>query len=417
MKKTILIIILIIFILALIGFAFYWFYLKPATLIEQTEEGAGSIPIGGLPTVSPGELTPSPAAATPIIEKKLLLKTLASKDILAFWQSGTSSLQYLTKDGLFEIDYSLSDIKEQKKELGVNFANILSIEPSVKGKILIKYVAQGATKPSYSILDVQTQELKNLDVYIKNATWSPDGENLIYYYSDSPLYYQENFKESSYLAQLDKNLSNRKVLMNFKVASDVLLSWPTTTSVYISQKPSGLTETTVLVLNMKNKTFQPFVSGYGLILKWDNLGQYGLLFTTQSGGINPKLQLINKDGYILADFPNVALPEKCVFAHSKPILFCGIFVNSSFSGVWPDVYYMGTVDFVEALYAINLETMEAQLLNDRNFKIKDIQISKDNQKLFFYDEKENTLFALDVSEFFEKPQTTITLTPSPTGFR
>lgn len=415
MKKTILTTILILLILGIIAFVFYWFYLKPASQIgEEIQQEGGGV---GLPTITATPFLPEQTSGTSAtnIKQQPILRNLINKEILAFWQSGTSTLQYLTKEGLFEIDFSQNQIKEEKRELGVNFNNVLSVQPSAKDKILIKYVAEGATKPSFSILDIQTREVKNLDLYIKTAAWSPDGENLLYYYSDSPLYYQENFKETNYLAQLDKNLANRKILMDFKAASDINLLWPTTTTAYITQKPSGLSETTVLKFDLKNKIFSPFVSGYGLILKWDDKGQYGLLFTTSANGVSPKLQLINKDGYVLADFPNITLPEKCVFAHSSPILYCSIFVNPVFSGVWPDAYYMGAMSIDEMLYQINLETMEAQLLNNNTFQITDIKISKDDKTLFFYDEKTKTLYSLNppISEQTNSPTPSITPTAIP----
>jgi len=417
MKKNIIITIIILIILAAIAFAFYWFYLKPATQIEENLPPTSG---GVLPTITAGPIV-SPSTVETELAQKPVLKPLISKDILAFWQSSTSSIQYLTTEGLFEFNYLESPIKEEKRELGVNFSNILNIEPSTKDKILIQYIAEGATKPAYSVLDINTREVKNLDLNIKTATWSPDGEKLLYYYSDSPIYYQENFKPSSYLAQLDKNLANRKVLMNFTAASDLNLIWPATSTAYITQKPSGLVEATVLSFNLANNTFSPFVSGYGLILKWDHQGKYGLLFTTSQNGINPKLQLINKDGYVLADFPNVTLPEKCVFANSKPVLYCSIFVNPVFSGVWPDAYYMNALDFDETLYQINLEKMEAKLLINTPFQINDLKISKDDNYLFFYDEKSKTLYSLSLPQEEVSPSPSISpsppssLSPSPTA--
>jgi len=48
-------------------------------------------------------------------------------------------------------------------------------------------VATGASDASYSVLDIVTRELKNLDANIKTAAWSPDGQSLIFYYSNSPI--------------------------------------------------------------------------------------------------------------------------------------------------------------------------------------------------------------------------------------
>lgn len=409
MKKNVIITIIIIIAIALIAAAFYWFYLKPQTQIEE-----GISPEGGgiLPTIS---VLPSPTGQQESVETggvaQPILRALINKDILAFWPSASSSLQYLTQEGLFEINYSEFPIKEEKKDLGVNFSNILSVDPSAKGKVLIKYVATGATKPAYSILDIKTGEIKNLDTYIQSAAWSPDGETLIYYYSNSPLYYQENFKESSYLAQLDKNLANRKILMNFKAASDINLLWPATNTVYILQKPSGLAESTILTFDVKNKVFAPFVSGNGLMLQWDKQGKYGLLFSVEPNTQKPKLELINNDGMVLAEIPNVTLPEKCVFAGSKPVVYCSIFVNPTFRSIWPDVYYIGTTSFDEMIYEIDLETMEAKLLNNTIFKVENIKISPDDKYLLFFDDKTRTLYSLSLPNMEEQPASSTTPTP------
>ncbi|HOM33052.1 MAG TPA: hypothetical protein PK168_00395 [Candidatus Paceibacterota bacterium] len=391
MKKNIIITIVVIILIAGLALGFYYFYLKPQAEINETslsEKGGGILPTI---TVSP---TPSTTLENIPTFFQPVLKKLTTKNILAFWQSSTSTLQYLTPDGLFEINHF--DLKEEQKDLGINFSTILSIEPSTKGKVLIKYLAEGATKPAYSILDINTREIKNLDLYVKSATWSPDGNNLIYYYSDSPLYYQENFKESSYLAQLDKNLANRKIIMNFKTSGDINLLWPESNTVYIIEKPSGMNESTILSFDLKNKIFTPFVNGNGLILKWDHLGKYGLLFRVESNNQQPKLSLINKDALVLAEIPNITLPDKCVFANNKSLLYCSIFVNPNFGGIWPDVYYMGMYPFDEMIYEINLETLEAKLLNNNTFRIKDIKISNDDKFLFFFDEKTYNFYSLSL---------------------
>lgn len=412
MKKNLITIIVIIIIIVALVAGFYWFYFKPKTeVLEQPTSFTGE---GTLPTVSTAPYSSSTIDEGISIQP--VLKSLVnSKNILTFWQSATSTLQYLTPDGLFEINYSDASFEEKQKDLGVNFSKILSIEPSTKGKVLIKYLAAGATKSAYSILDINNQELKNLDLNIKSATWAPDGDSLFFYYSNSPLYYQENFKESSYLGQLDKNLNfnNKKILMNFKVASDINLLWPNANTSYLIEKPTGLSESTILSLDIKNKIFKPFVSGHGLILKWDSLGKYGLLFSVNPNSQQPKLSLINKDALVLAEIPNITLPEKCVFAKNRPFLYCSIFINPTFEGVWPDSYYMGLNPFDEMIYEINLETLEAKLLNNNTFRVSNINISNDDGFLFFFDDKTQILYSLSLPSQVAPNSMPITISNTP----
>jgi len=397
MKNKIFIIIIALICLGIVVFFLYRIF-QPA---RPSEEGA--LPTGApLPTDVYGSpiATPTPLPTVTLTPEEISkLKIIASGEILAFWPAATTTFQYFTPDGFWEVDYSISSPQPQKKDLGINFANILGIEPSKIGKVLIKYVASGATQAAYSVLDIQSRQLKNLDPNIKTATWSPDGQNIIFYYSDSPLYYQENFKESSYLGQIDKNLANKKTLINFKASSDIILDWPTTTAVYISQKPSGYVSQTVLTFDPKNKIFKPFAEGNGLILKWNTLGNYGLLFTTAENGKAPTLKLINKDQVILGTFPKLTLPGKCVFSKIEPVLYCAIPSEFNSNAVWPDDYYQGVFNQEEAIYKINLQSLEAQpIIYSAVFEIQGIDLNSDESMLVFYDKTSGNLYKWELSK-------------------
>lgn len=394
-NKKIILIVIILIALAVLVVGGYLIFKSP-----KTNEMATPTPTAALPTglgASPGSTSPSPTPSQSAISNPSKLNVLASAAILAFWPASTSTLQYFTNDGFWEVDYSKEPAQAQKKDLGISFTNILGVEHAKSNKVLIKYLASGATQPAYSVLDIQTKELKNLDLNIKSATWSPDGQNIIFYYSDSPIYYQENTTEHQYLGQIDKNLTKNKTLINFRASSDIQLSWPTSTAVFITQKPSGYVSQTALLFNPSSKIFQPFVDGNGLILKWNNSGTYGLLFTTSAGGIAPTLKLINKDALVIGGFPQLTLPEKCVFSHKTVILYCAIPSNFSSTAVWPDDYYQNAFNEEEAIYQINPESLEAQpLISDAIFEVSGIDLNQDESLLIFYDKISGKLYGLEL---------------------
>lgn len=390
-KKTIFFIILIIILGLIITGVILYFLFKP------TSEQAGITDGNGLPVDETvvGFATPSPMA-TLAPEEQQKLKTIATGDILAFWPASTTTLQYFKKDGFYEADFSMIPVKEEKRELGINFSNILEIKPSKAGKVLVKYVATGANDSSYSVLDITTRELKNLDANIKTAAWSPDGQLLIFYYSNSPILANTAVtNEQQYLGQIDKNLSNKKTLINFKASNDLLITWPSTTTAYIMQKSSGYVNQTVLSFDTKSKIFKQFVEGNGLLLKWDSIGNYGLLFTTQNMGNNPTLKLINKEPISLGTFPKITLPEKCVFSKKLAVLYCAIVPELTKGVVWPDDYYMGAFNQDEAIYKIDLQTMEAVPLIDKAiFEIQGIDLTIDETQLIFFDKISGNLYGL-----------------------
>jgi len=180
-KKTIFLLILGIIMVLVITSGVLYFIFQPSSIVDTGINGG---------TLSGGEdisfITPSPMATlTP--EEQQKTKIIANGEILAFWQASTNTLQYFKKDGFYETDFSVTPPEEEKRELGINFSNILEIKSSKIGKVLIKYVATGSNESAYSVLDVTTRELKNLDANIKTAAWSPDGQSLIFYYSNSPI--------------------------------------------------------------------------------------------------------------------------------------------------------------------------------------------------------------------------------------
>lgn len=388
-SKKIFLIILILIIALILGVLLYQFLFKKSPSFPFLTPSPFSFPEA--PTFSPSPTSsPSPSLAQPT------LKTIVSQPIFAFWPSATQTLQFINSQGLFEVNYQ-KEVKVEKKSLGVNLANVLASYPSFD-KVLLKYLAVGAYQPAYALIDIKDQTLKNFEPEVKVVTWSPKGDSLIYYYSSSS-FYKSNPSEKNYLAQIDSNLANKKILFELKVSSDLVISWPSTSTLYLLEKPSGYVRQTVLSFDLKNKTFKPFFEGYGVILKWGRNGDYGLLFSTEERGTNPSLQLINQQGIVLAKFPYVTLPEKCVFSRTKPYLYCAFPQSFNNLAVWPDDYYQGRFSQEEVIYRIDLRNYEAQpFFSEKFFEITQMELSFDEKELLFYDKLTNTLYALTLKE-------------------
>lgn len=385
-KKIFLLIFLILIILGVIFYRFFYKKTPPSfPFLTPSPKEFPESPFS--PQTSPSLPSPSPS---PIFS----LKTIISQPFFAFWPSATKTLQLLNSEGLWEINYA-DQIKVTKKTLGVNLANVLGVTHSFRDKVLLKYLSVGASQPAYALVDIQNQVLKNFEPAVKAVTWSPGGDSLIYYYSTSPFYPKKDFSEVSYLAQVDTNLANKKILSEIKLGSDLNLSWPATSTVYIFEKPSGYAKQTILSFDLKSKTFQPFFEGYGLIIKWGRDGNYGLLFSTEMRGTNPTLQLINREGLVLAKFPRITLPEKCTFARQAPYLYCAFPQEFNFSAVWPDDYYQEKFVQKETIYRIDLRSFEAQpIFSERFFEVAQIELSLDEKELLFYDKLTKTLYSL-----------------------
>lgn len=393
MKKNLFFIITLIFIIVIGLFLVYYLLIKnnkPSFPFLTPSPNA-------FPEVSTSSLSLTSPSPSPF-SKKFSLKAIVSQPLFAFWSVGPHFLQIINSEGLLEIDYA-DENKITKKNLGVNLTNILDAY-SFQNKVVLKYLSEGATQPAYALYDIENQVLKNFEPEVKAVTWSPQGDSLIYYYSNSSLYYKENLSENNYLAKVDNNLNNKKIIFEpLKLSNDLIISWPATSTLYISEKPSGYVKQTILSFDLKNKIFKPFFEGYGLILKWRENGDYGLLFSTQEGGSNPTLQLINSEGLVLAKFPKITLPEKCVFARQTPYLYCAFPQEFNSLAVWPDDYYQEKFSQEEIIYQIDLRNYEARpIFSEKFFEISQIELSLDEKELLFYDKLTNTLYALSLGE-------------------
>jgi hypothetical protein len=392
-KQTIYLILLVVFIFAVAGLIIFWI-LNSYGVFEEPE-GI----IGELPEVEEELVVPTlPVQPTIEPEQREKLRVIAKGDILGFWNSGPNAVQYFKRgSGLWEADYVNPQIEERNIDLGITFGNVIELKPSVEGNVLIKYVLEGSENFSYSIIDIVNRTLKNLNQNIVFAEWSPDGKDLVFYYSDSPIYHREG-EDNQYLGIIDKNLRDERVLFNLNSANDIILSWPTSSKIFITQKPSAFAKQDIISFDFNDRKFEKNFSANGLILDWSHFGNYGLLFSTDNNGFSPILKLINKDFISLATFPKITLPEKCVFSRIDSILYCSVFENGIPSSVlWPDDYYQGTFSTGESIYRINIQSMEAEIVLEQPiFEIRGMELSLDENNLIFYDKNSQSLYVLNM---------------------
>lgn len=138
------------------------------------------------------------------------------------------------------------------------------------------------------------------------------------------------------------------------------------------------------------------VSGYGLsALVNDSYAMY-----TETKDDEYKLYVENKTNGGVAESFTFFFPEKCTIS-SLNIALCGQ-DNSNQVSEFPDNWYRGEVGFVDELWSINLETLEAKFLLDtlevsgREVDVINPTLSKDEFSLYFKNKIDHTLWVYDV---------------------
>ncbi|MCL4437482.1 hypothetical protein M1513_00385 [Patescibacteria group bacterium] len=320
--------------------------------------------------------------------------TLPSRIILVsqnpaidYFQNSDGSVYYITPSG--EI---IKNSNGQENPLSQPLSStIFNAQFSDDGqKVLIK-----TGTLNFSLFDIASSTMTPLNYLgkIDSAAFSPTSSTQIVYLQNNGM--SDNLNIVNFSAK--KNQIN--TLATF-AQQDYKLSWQTTTTLSLIQKPSSYFSGNLMLFNINTKSASlPIYELPGLMINWlpNNLG---LEFYSNIDNRGGNFYLINGSGDQLSQFNILTLPSKCAFdSNSSSTLYCAVPRDTSFaSQVLPDNYLMRAVYTNDNIYKIDLNSNQIGLyFNDQleNYDMSNMKIF--GNTLYFINRYDQKLYKMTLS--------------------
>ena len=180
--------------------------------------------------------------------------------------------------------------------------------------------------------------------------------------------------------------------------SQLNLSWAGD-DISIAAKSSGLTPSFVqrVAINGSSRVIARDIDG--LDVRWNAQGTLAVISRTSLRGKNLTIHIMNDKGKIIADLPFATIASKCAWSRlEEETAYCAV-PRALPQATYPDAWWQGVVSFSDDLWRVNAATGEAdQIFSGRDFDIINLFLSEAEDRLFFLDKKDSTLWTLRLEE-------------------
>lgn len=386
--KRILIILAIILLFALLGYAIY--RLQKA----QGERAARETPVSGVsggivdrlfptpPAESVGTPIPSPTSGLEQEVKAQRLFQLADFSVVSpIIAKDQSHVMFYRKDGgyLFTTDLR-GDVKQKLSNLTV-IGLTEAIWAPTRDRAGIFYLSEENIK---SFLHIGTSTVVSLPVDIKGLSWSPDGKEFAYLVEE---------REQLNLMISDRVGKTKKIVFRTPVL-DAHITWITPSQIAFQTAPSGSAPGYVFLYNRTNNSFTKLLGPlFGLTTLWSPDGTRVLAASTNALGKELRLAVYDAKGKIVLQLREKTLPEKCVWIDANH-LDCAVPRDIPSSVFLPDMYLRGQFSPQDNLVAIDLEKKETTpLMEGGAFDMSDLRITNKKDVIIFTNRIDGTLWS------------------------
>jgi hypothetical protein len=327
MKKIIVIVLIVV--LAGLGGAYYFLRnsTKPATTAQQ--------PVTILePSTASTTLVATTTPQKPVIqtdapeitEVSNPLIALSKEPIVGYWINQLDNqVYYLTPEGVVRRADSVGSpetITSSRFDGAIN-----SVVASPHGDAII--IESGTPQnSSFKVLDVERHIWRALPAGTVSASWNPTGPTTEILYLRSTTDAKGILTTTINRYTFSKGTSKTITQLNVR---GVDLTWITTGTAYLSQRPSQEVESSIWALDLKNLTLQlVFGPRKGLWVRWINASG-GVGFDTGSGSYTLSTGASIEKRLLFA-----TTPEKCTI--EQTMLYCAIASSGLTNAQLPDKY-------------------------------------------------------------------------------
>lgn len=251
-------------------------------------------------------------------------------------------------------------------------------------------IFSGITPKKY-FYDYQTKKSVLLNESIKSIDWAPSSQKIVYHYETSDDQYNN-------ISIANPDGSNWRAIFQTRL-TDLVVKWPSPDKIYIFNKPSGLTKSSLFAIDSNSGNLSNILSDlYGFSPKWSPDGQKILYQATDQNGKNLKLYVAFSDGTQQKELPLQTLAEKCVWSLDSQTLFCAVPQQLSEHAIWPDDYSLARVSVSDDFYIINTGSLQKTKIagsdTSQSFDAQNLILSPSGDYLFFVNRKNELIYGI-----------------------
>lgn len=299
--------------------------------------------------------------------------------------AGQMEILYFNESGqIFKVIESGDDAMATPEPI----SDLRSIYASKDGKFII--VKSGdLTSPKFNLYNVATGVWQPLSGNITAIDFSPDSQKIVYLEKVSVNSTTNNLIIKDLTATKPK--TTKILSLNQK---DFELKWLTPDQILLLSKPSAQINGEIWSVSVKNKTIKLLANGKGLLVNFADDASWGLKFNINNER-KPKLQLIDKDGNVKADFEFSTLPDKCLITLST--LYCAIPQNLTAKINLPDDFLKKAAYFKDAIYRIDINQNTSEIIYSGDEPVIDAtSFSLIGNRLLFINRYDKKLYSLEL---------------------
>lgn len=211
---------------------------------------------------------------------------------------------------------------------------------------------------------------------------------------------------STDISTADANEDNFRQVINLQSPEGQINA--TSTPKWISQilPPQSSQSSEIFMINTQTgEALSNSQARFGLDITWSPYHDVGVVsFVSEKGGANLNLALVNTEGFIIQEFPEVnTLVDKVAFSRDKNVLYYiePVFANTDKLSL-PEDYHNQSVDIKrEQLYALDIETGERTLISSDlgdNIEAEEIFLDEEERTLYFRNRTDNHLYSVDFDQ-------------------
>lgn len=413
MKKTTLIITTLI-ILALIGSGVYWYLFLRVPAVEtgtDTTTQNGFSPFNKGTTTNKPPVKQSSSTSTPE-QQNTPVKLLTLRKLSATPVGGMSASTTANTAVIRFIDRGAGHIYEANDKSN----EITKISNTTLPKIYESYWNKNLTALVIRYLKEDTNTITNFYAEIrktstttsttpfgiKGSYMSPDIDQIAVSPNGDRIFTWniENGKGVGYISNFDER--NKIRVINGQL-TQVLIDWPENNTVTMTTKASANASGYAYTIDTKTGSMKKIIGGLrGLSTKTSKDVKKTLYSVSKNNGFSTALY--NSKDESIQDVIFNTLADKCIWSTlRKNEVYCAVPTEIP-SGIYPDDWYKGSVQFVDQIWYLDTTTGEvhllANLLNLSNELIDATQLTLDPKEnfLYFINKRDLSLWSLDLSQ-------------------